>query len=54
MTYYVSSGTLNPTHSLTHSINCFVILFSFDSLSVFCAVAMLTLSTTKNYHNICN
>jgi len=21
MTYYVSSGTLNPTHSLTHSYN---------------------------------
>jgi len=21
MTYYVSSGTLNPTHSLTHSPN---------------------------------
>jgi len=20
MTYYVSSGTLNPTHSLTHSV----------------------------------
>ena len=35
MTYYVSSGTLNPTHSLTYSINCFVILFRFDSLSAF-------------------
>jgi len=22
MTYYVSSGTLNPTHSLTHSHPC--------------------------------
>ena len=22
MTYYVSSGTLNPTHSLTHSFSC--------------------------------
>jgi len=22
MTYYVSSGTLNPTHSLTHSCWC--------------------------------
>ena len=24
MTYYVSSGTLNPTHSLTHTISAFI------------------------------
>jgi len=25
MTYYVSSGTLNPTHSLTHSVSIHIV-----------------------------
>ena len=33
MTYYVSSGTLNPTHSLTHS---FCLSFVFLVYVVFC------------------
>ena len=39
MTYYVSSGTLNPTHSLTHS--CFM-RFRICCRSIFCTMVCFT------------
>jgi len=46
MTYYVSSGTLNPTHSLTHRV---VGLQTYNAICIF-----VLLSRSVNYKVYCS
>jgi len=56
MTYYVSSGTLNPTHSLSHSLVCLSVHLSVScSLRYVCLFITLDISllvVNKRHHNM--
>ena len=50
MTYYVLSGTVNPTHTLTHSVLCYVsiALLSFVCVHLSCIIKVTYTTTHRD------